>query len=349
MPDPFDTSFIDAETLAVQREHRLRLEMLCRGDQPETVPAFSAVAPRMPLSGPFKADAWLAGALADLRKNAAAFRDRVTYRPFALSLARYDLHFPAAVAGCPTQQESGQVWCTPLWKLGMKIAEFRAPDLDANQQFQEMLDLLRFVVEATEGRVPVEIPYVSEPLILAVELFGEDFLVLLALDPELADQFVDKLSAFILDMRCRFCEAVPGAPLMPHGSCHRAMPEGYNMLYECTTQLVSGDAYERHFLQRDRALMRCAARGAGIHLCGRHTQHCDAWREAPELKMIQLNHRATEDLETYWRNLRPDQYIMLNPCEQMTVEDALRLTGGWQLIIESQIDAPIPVRPGGKS
>ena len=344
MPDPYDTSFLDAETVAVQREHRRRLEMLCRGEQPESVPAFAAFVPRMPVVGPYDPGAWLAEAMAEMRTRAASFRDRVTYRPFALSLARFDLHFPAAVAGCPIHQdEDGRVWWTHLSKLGKRIDEFRIPDLDEHHEFQEMLSLLRFVAEATRERVPVEIPYVSEPLILAVDLFGEEFLLLLAADPQRADRFLDALTEFILDMRRRFCEAVPGAPLMPHGSCGRAMPEGYNLLYECTTQLISGPAYQRHFLDRDRDLMRCGAGGAGIHLCGRHTQHCDAWQDAGELKMIQLNDRAADDLETYWRNLRPDQYVVLVPSDRVTIGDALQVTGGRQLVLAAEVDMPVPV------
>ncbi len=344
MANPYDTSFIDAETEAVQREHRSQLEMLCRGEQPEFVPTFSACVPRLPVAGPYDQEAWLAEALAELRERAASFRGRHMYRSFALSLARYDLHFSAAIAGCTIHHdETAYVWCTSLEKLGKSIEDFRVPDLDEHDAFQEMLRLLRFVVEATEGRIPVEIPYVSEPLILAVDLFGEEFLCLLAADPDRADLFLDQLSAYILDMRRRLCEVAPDAPLMPHGSCHRVMPEGYNLLFGCTTHLISGPAYERHFLERDRALMRCGAPGGGIHLCGDHTQFCTAWHNMPELKMIQLNDRATVDLEIYWRNLRPDQYIVFMPCDAMTVDDALRITGGRQLVLAAEVDTRIPV------
>ncbi len=344
MANPYDTSFIDAETVAVQREHCSQLEMLCRGEQPEFVPAFSACVPRMPVAGPYDREAWLAEALADLRERAPSFQDRLTYRPFALSLARYDLHYSAAIAGCTIHHnETAYVWCTSLEKLGKKTEAFCFPDLDEHDAFQEMLRLLRFVVEATGGRIPVEIPYVSEPLILAVDLFGEEFLCLLAADPDRADMFLDRLTAFILDMRRRLCEAALDAPLMPHGSCHRVMPEGYNLLFGCTTQLVSGPAYDRYFRDRDRELMRCGAPGGGIHLCGRHTQFCSAWHNMPELKMIQLNDRATVDLEIYQRNLRPDQYIVFMPCKDMTVDDALRITGGRQLVLAAELDIRIPV------
>lgn len=342
-PDRFDTSFVDAETVAVQREHRLRLEMLCRGEQPEIVPAFAACTWRTPIAGAYDCDAWLTQALAEMRGMAAAFRDRVTYRPFALSLALHDLHFPAALAGCPVHQNDGRIWWTPLSKLGAGIEDFRAPDLDRHPGFQEMIRQLRLIVEATNGRIPVEIPYVSEPLLLAVDLFGEEFLMLLAAEPGLADRFLDKLTAFILDMRLRFLKAAADAPLMPHGSCGRPMPERYNLLYECTTQLISGDAYKGHLLERDRNLMRCGSPGAGIHLCGRHTQHIRAWRDAPELKMIQLNDHAADDLEIFWRSLRPDQYIVLMPGERVTKEHALLVTGGRRLVLAAELDEAVPI------
>ena len=344
MAGGYDTSFVDGETEAVQLEHRRLLEMLCRGEQPEFVPAFSACVPRIPITGPYDREAWLIQALAELREKATSFRDRHTYRPFALSLARYDLHFSAAIAGCPIRHdETPYVWCTSLEKLGRQIDDFSAPDLDSHDEFQEMSRLLRFVEEATEGRIPIEIPYVSEPLILAVDLFGEEFLYLLAADPDRANRFLDKITAFILDMRRRLYDVVPQAPVMPHGSCHRVMPEGYNLLFGCTTQLISGPAYERHFLDRDRELMRCAATGGGMHLCGRHTQFCTSWHDMPELKMIQLNDQAAVDLETYWRNLRSDQYIVLMTDAAVTVDDAVRITGGRQLVLSAEVGERIPV------
>jgi hypothetical protein len=59
--------------------------------------------------------------------------------------------------------------------------------------------------------------------------------------------------------------------------------------------------------------------------------------------MIQLNDRAADDLETYWRGLRRDQYIVLTPSDRVTVEDALRVMGGEQLVITGEVHRLLPV------
>lgn len=57
----------------------------------------------------------------------------------------------------------------------------------------------------------------------------------------------------------------------------------------------------------------------------------------------QLNDRASEDLDVYWRNLRSNQYIVFMPCERASVDDALRITGGRQLVVETELEELIPV------
>ena len=52
MTDPYDPSFIDAETVAAQREHRRRLEMLCLGTK-----CFETIGVGIATDRPFLADA----------------------------------------------------------------------------------------------------------------------------------------------------------------------------------------------------------------------------------------------------------------------------------------------------
>ena len=52
------------------------------------------------------------------------------------------------------------------------------------------------------------------------------------------------------------------------------------------------------------------------------------------LGAIQLYDRAAWDLEEYFHRLREDQLLYLIPCEEMTVEQALKITGGKRLIIQ---------------
>jgi hypothetical protein len=345
MAGKHDISFITPELLQLQAAHEACYEQLCRGEQPPFVPAFESDLHVMPMVAPYDGEAWLAEQLAHFKANYESYLDEITYRPFVLSLGRFDLHFASAVMGCPVfEGEEGKVWWTPLSKLGRSMAEFRAPELDDNALFQEMLGLLRFVAQATEGRIPIEIPYVSEPLIAAVDIFGEEFLQTLARDPDAADRILDAIMATILEMRRRFLATAPEARLWAHGHNQRMVPPGYTVLYGCTTQLISAKNYETHILPRDRELLKCQAHGGAIHLCGRHTQHCPAWQRMPEVKALQLNDAACDDLESYYSHLRPDQYIIFVPSEDVTLEDALKITGGRQLALNAMVDKRVPVQ-----
>jgi hypothetical protein len=64
----------------------------------------------------------------------------------------------------------------------------------------------------------------------------------------------------------------------------------------------------------------------------------------PEVKSLQLNDAANDDLEEYWSNLRPDQFVILVPSERMTAENALEVTGGRQLVINMTTEKRIPVQ-----
>ena len=345
MAKRYDLSFLTDELTETQCEHEEAFLQLCRAEQPSYVPTYASDVQGLPHVGPYDREVWLEEKLRHFRENADRYKDPVNWRPFALSLGRFDLHFASAVMGCPVfRKEEGPVWWTPLSQLGVRMEEFRPPDLDENPVFQEMLKLLRFVVEATEGRIPVELPYVSEPLVAGVDIFREEFLATLAQEPELAERVIAEISETILEMRRRFLGVAPDGPLYAHGFHHRMMPKGYTLLYGCTTQLISSRMYEEHFLGWDRELFGCSARGGCIHLCGRHAHHLQAWRDAPEVKSLQLNDAACDDLQLYWENLRPDQFIILVPSEKVTMEEALEITGGRQLVVNTEVSEKVPVR-----
>ena len=77
-----------------------------------------------------------------------------------------------------------------------------------------------------------------------------------------------------------------------------------------------------------------------IHLCGTHTQHIPAWNERTSLRALQLNDRAAEDLEIYYRELRDDVVFYVNPCEGMPVERIVEITGAQRVVIVADLEEP---------
>jgi hypothetical protein len=82
-----------------------------------------------------------------------------------------------------------------------------------------------------------------------------------------------------------------------------------------------------------------------IHLCGVHTQHLAAFREMRELRAVQLNDRAAEDMPAYLDGLRDDQVIYLDPTPTTTAEQALEMTGGRRLVLVGEHSHTCSGRP----
>ena len=341
----YDISFLTDDVLETKRMHQEDLEKLCRGEQLSFVPRISNHVMRLPYIGAFDHETWLAEQIDYFRNNVDLLKNKSVFNVYGLSLSRYDLHFASAVMGCPVfGSTKAPVDWKSLSKIGVSMRDFQATNLDENEIFQEMLSLAKFSVEATEGRMPIELPYISEPLVEAVNLFGEEFLIALAQDQYLAEKILDDITSTILEMRGRFVSAVPGFVFWPHGFSFRIMPEKYTLLFGCTTQLISSESYWKHVMEGDRLLLRRHALGGCIHLCGNHLQHIKTWTSMDEVKAFQLNGDACDDLEKYWKALRPDQYIIFHPSRRVTVEDAMDITGGKRLVIYSEENRELAVR-----
>ena len=116
-------------------------------------------------------------------------------------------------------------------------------------------------------------------------------------------------------------------------SCGRCQPPGHGQICGCTTQLLSPGLYEEFIMPLDNALLGVYPHGGMIHLCGSHTQLIPLFAKMPNLKCVQLNDKAAEDLQFYVDGLRDDQVIYLNPCEGMSTRQALQIAGDRKMVI----------------
>ena len=342
----YDLGFLTEDIWSAQRLHWDRARQLFEGRQPDWVPLIWRHGKTVPIHEDFDPAAWLGEAINELREEAGLFSDRDVWVPFALTLQRYQLHFLAALFGCPIWERDNIAWRKSLTALGWDLADLRKPDLSGNTVYEEMIGLIRFMEDATDGRIPMELPELLSPLTEAVTLFEEPFLVALRDKPELAATVVEIIAETTIEVHAGLLAAADGA--FVYGSLHECTLPGYNTILGCSSQLVSPQCYREHGADWDEALLLSWSAGGSMHLCGSHTQHMDRWREMRGLKAIQLNDRASDDLEAYWTGLRSDQCIVLWPTETMTIDDAVRITGGRRLIIgvdglEEDARQPIPV------
>jgi hypothetical protein len=101
--------------------------------------------------------------------------------------------------------------------------------------------------------------------------------------------------------------------------------------------------YREFVAPLDDKLLSTYPNGGMIHLCGEHTQHIPVWREMESVRAIQVNDRASEDLDIYFNELRDDQIIYLNTTPNMTVERAMEITGGRRLVIVAEVPKPLKI------
>ena len=117
----------------------------------------------------------------------------------------------------------------------------------------------------------------------------------------------------------------------------RTQPPGFGQLCGCTTQLLSPRHYREFVAPFDAELLGGYPHGGMIHLCGRHTQHIPTWREMKELRSLQLNDRAADDLAHYWSGLREDQILYVNPTATTSLERIMQITGGKRVVIVADV------------
>ena len=97
--------------------------------------------------------------------------------------------------------------------------------------------------------------------------------------------------------------------------------------------LVSKELYDEFIAPCDEAVLNVYPNPGMIHLCGGHTQHIETFRNMKSLHAVQLNDRAAGDLKYYFEGLRDDQVIYLDPCKEMSAEEAMRITDGRRLVL----------------
>ena len=326
----------DREIVAVQALHEQNLLDLCQGKQPSRVITIAPLQASVPPWGDYDPDQWLASALRVFVEHRDAFADPVNYRPFSFSVNRAGHHFVSAAVGCEVRLDgSGTPSIVPESRRAWDDGSFHLPAPMECALVREALDVAARILAATGGRVPVELPHIPSPLLLAVDLFGEDFLMSLGDSDSLASrQCLEVLTRFGEKLLDLFVQRFPLAPLKGYFTGGwNLMPTGFTCLLGCTTQLISPFTYRQLVSDLDQRLLGAPWRGGCIHLCGRHTQHCAAWSRMPELKALQLNDAACDDLETYYRALREDQFFVVMPSNRMPVEECLRITHGRRLVL----------------
>jgi hypothetical protein len=183
----------------------------------------------------------------------------------------------------------------------------------------------------------------SSPLNIALNLYGQRFLIAMIKDPEAAHRDLRLITDVIVTLHRWFQEAIPFVQLQMIATGGRCQPPGYGQLCGCSTHLISGASYAEFIAPLDDEILSLYPNGGMIHLCGSHSQQIPIWREMASLRAVQMNDRAAEDLGIYFDELRDDQIMYVNPCEGMPIEQIVQITGGQRVVIVADIKEPLPI------
>ena len=327
----------DPMLVAPHGAHMERLRALFDGAPPRRAFVLCGIGGNSKADPYQEPERWVEEALDSLADQAEKAKDPQVFRPLTIEPNPYGVHFIDRMFGARVFHYEGQWWAD---FLKSPVGTLEHPDLERDDTWR----LARCLAEAflaSGVRVPLfGLPTIASPLNIAVNLYGQSFLIALLEHPEAARRDLRLINDLLCDLHRWYLARVPPEQLQCVVAAGRAQPPGFGQLCGCTTHLLSAAQYREFVAPLDDALLSVYPHGGMIHLCGVHTHHIPVWREMRSLRAVQLNDRAAEDLETYFRELRDDQILYLNPTATMTVERATALTRGRRLVLVADLASP---------
>ena len=275
---------------------------------------------------------WMSESLDYLAAEVSKLADPTVFRPLCIEFGPYGVHFIDKIFGCEVfYNESSQQWYNKY--LDTPIGQLELPDIDKDETWILAKRIAKAFLASNTSLPFFGLPTIASPLNVAVNLYGENILLEMCVDPEMAKHDLNIINQVLCSMHKWYIDNIPAHQLQPVVSGHRTQPPGFGQICGCTTQLLSDSMYKDIIAPFDDKLLSIYPNGGMIHLCGSHTQHIPVWREMNSLRSLQLNDRAAADLEQYYNELRDDQIIYLNPCEEMTSKRAMEITKGYRMVL----------------
>ena len=319
-----------------------RLEAVYQGQTPPQPMQLCGLAGAGQCSMYDQPELWMDQALADLAAKAEAEKvaDKAEgdpagpFRPLTVDPWPYGVHFVDKLLGATVYEIEPGNWQAKT--LSQPVGQLAPPDLDSHPAWQATRRLaLAFV--AADVSVPFYgVPVLSSALNIGLNLYGQELLVAMMIDPAAARRDLRIINDVIRQLHRWYLETIPAGRLQMVETVGRVQPGGYGQICGCSCQLLSPELYEEFIAALDDEVMSLHPAGAGlIHLCGTHTQHIACWRGLKSFKAFQLNDRAAEDFATYFARLRDDQVFYVSPTTTMTPERILSISGGKRVVLPS--------------
>lgn len=256
--------------------------------------------------------------------------DDETFVPVCIEAPVYGVHFIDKIFGANVYSKSRQ-WYNDY--LTTPIGSLQEPDLESNETFNLALRMAKRFSQVGGKFALFGLPTIASALNIAINLYGQEMLIAMIEEPELARKDLETINRVLVKAHQIFRGIIPQQQLQPVVSFLRTQPPGYGQICGCSTHLLGEELYREMVADLDEAVLNVYENGGMIHLCGNHIQHLNTFKNMKALKAIQLNDRASADLQLYFEGTREDQIIYLLCCEEMPEERALEITKGKRLVL----------------
>lgn len=263
--------------------------------------------------------------LTALASQAELARHPRVHRPLILCWDPHGVHFVDELFGARVFVLDGG-WQAET--LGRPVGTLEPIDVDACPTWVQLECFTRRFLELELGAVTLALPTIASPLNVAVNLYGQEIILAMLLDPAAARHDLRVITDVLCTLHRWYLDNVPFERMQCIAAAGRTQPRGFGQVCGCTTHVLSPELYAEFVAPLDEEVLSLYPYGGMIHLCGSHVQHIPTWRGMTGLRAVQLNDRAVEDVSTYHRELRDDQILYANPFPGMPVDRILELTAG---------------------
>jgi hypothetical protein len=222
-----------------------------------------------------------------------------------------------------------------LHDLATDLPKLSRPDPKEVEPCRGVLDTCCFLVEATEGRLPIVYPQMQGPTTNAVRLMDqEDYLVACLTEPELVRRLSEHLTGMIIDISQAMWQAI-GNPALARARQRGVQPAWVRgLLVDDYISVIKPDTY----LEVARSSWQMMAEQLGpifLHTCGPTLQCGEMLRQLPglagfETTFINGFSKTTTDLEAQKAVVNGQvafQSFILP--DNRTVQDEENLTADW--------------------
>ena len=263
--------------------------------------------------------------LRTLASQAGLARHRRVHRPLILCWDPHGVHFVDELFGARVFMLDGG-WQAET--LGRPVGTLEPIDVDASATWVQLKSFTRCFLERAPDAVTLALPTIASPLNVAVNLYGQEIILAMLLDPGAARHDLRVITDTLCALHGWYLDHVPQERMQCIAAAGRTQPHGFGQVCGCTTHVLSPELYAGFVAPLDEEVLSLYPNGGMIHLCGAHVQHVPVWRGMAALRAVQMNDRAVVDVGTYYRELRDDQILYANPFPGMPVDGILGLTEG---------------------